>query len=140
VQRHHRRGLPHLAILLGPHTGLAHNSLLVMVEAQITYLLGMIAALERLDLRSLEPDKRAQSRYAEWIRERSSRLVFERGGCQSWYLEADGHSILWPGPSWRFTRRLRRFDIENCTPNRDAATCGATASRQLLLTASCRSE
>jgi cation diffusion facilitator CzcD-associated flavoprotein CzcO len=121
-------GFPNLAILLGPHTGLAHNSVLVMVEAQITYLLGMIEALERLGLRSLEPDKQAQSQYAEWVRARSSRLVFERGGCRSWYLDDGGHSILWPGPSWRFTRRLRRFDIENYTPDLDAASQTPTRS------------
>jgi cation diffusion facilitator CzcD-associated flavoprotein CzcO len=115
-------GFPNLAILLGPHTGLAHNSVLVMVEAQIIYLLGMIEALERMGLRSLEPDTRAQSRYADWIRARSNRLVFERGGCQSWYLDAGGHSILWPGPSWRFTRRLRRFDIENYIADVDAGS------------------
>jgi cation diffusion facilitator CzcD-associated flavoprotein CzcO len=121
-------GFPNLAILLGPHTALGHNSVLVMVEAQITYVLGMIKALERLGLRSLEPSELAQSRYAEWIRTRSSRLVFERGGCQSWYLDVNGHSILWPGPSWRFTRRLRRFDVENYTQDFDGATRGATAS------------
>jgi len=105
-------GFPNLAILLGPHTGLGHNSVLVMLEAQLRYLVGMLDALQRGALRSLEPRVEAQARFEAMIRRRSRRLVFERGGCSSWYLDGAGHSLLWPGPSFTFVRRLRRFDLE----------------------------
>jgi cyclohexanone monooxygenase len=39
--------------------------------------------------------------------------VWENGGCASWYLDADGHSILWPDTARRFRRALRRFDAEH---------------------------
>jgi cyclohexanone monooxygenase len=39
--------------------------------------------------------------------------VWENGGCASWYLDADGHSILWPDTARRFRSALRRFDAEH---------------------------
>jgi cation diffusion facilitator CzcD-associated flavoprotein CzcO len=104
-------GFPNLVLLLGPHTGLGHNSVLVMLEAQIGYLLELLDTLERRGLRSLEPRSQAQAAYGAWIRRRARRTVFERGGCRSWYLDGEGHSLLWPDFSWRFVRRLSRFDI-----------------------------
>jgi cation diffusion facilitator CzcD-associated flavoprotein CzcO len=93
-------GFPNLVLLLGPHTGLGHNSVLIMLEAQIGYL-----------LRSLQPRMSAEVAYNAWLRQRARNTVFERGGCNSWYLDGTGHSLLWPDFSWRFTRRLRSFDI-----------------------------
>jgi cation diffusion facilitator CzcD-associated flavoprotein CzcO len=105
-------GFPNLVLLLGPHTGLGHNSVLVMLEAQIGYLLELLDALDRRGLRSLEPRAAAEASYGAWIRQRAERTVFERGGCRSWYLDDEGHSLLWPDFSYRFARRLRRFDIK----------------------------
>ena len=32
------------------------------------------------------------------------------GGCSSWYLDRTGrNSAIWPGFTWAFRRRLRRF-------------------------------
>ena len=37
--------------------------------------------------------------------------VWTKGGCTSWYLDATGrNSTLWPDFTFRFRRRLRRFD------------------------------
>lgn len=104
-------GFPNLVLLLGPHTGLGHNSVLVMLEAQIGYLLELLDVLDRRGLRSLEPRAAAQAAYGTWIRRRAARTVFERGGCRSWYLDGEGRSLLWPDFSYRFARRLRRFDV-----------------------------
>ena len=38
--------------------------------------------------------------------------VWTKGGCASWYLDAQGrNTTLWPGTSWSFRRATRRFDV-----------------------------
>ena len=105
-------GFPNLFVLLGPHTGLGHTSVLLMIESQISYLLGAVAAMDAQGIAVLEPRADAQAAFVAAVRRRSRKTVWESGGCASWYLDADGHSILWPDTAWSFRRALRRFDAE----------------------------
>ncbi len=105
-------GFPNLFVLLGPHTGLGHTSVLLMIERQIDYLVGALAAMEAGGLASVEPRPAAQAAFVAAVRARARGTVWESGGCASWYLDAAGHSILWPDSVWRFRRALRRFDTE----------------------------
>ena len=99
-------------MLLGPHPGLGHTSVLLMIESQISYLLGAVAAMDAQGIAVLEPRADAQAAFVAAVRRRSRKTVWESGGCASWYLDADGHSILWPDTAWSFRRALRRFDAE----------------------------
>jgi hypothetical protein len=37
--------------------------------------------------------------------------VWTTGGCASWYIDRNGlNTTLWPGWTWDFRRRTRRFD------------------------------
>jgi hypothetical protein len=37
--------------------------------------------------------------------------VWSQGGCRSWYLDANGrNSTLWPGYTFSYWLRTRRFD------------------------------
>jgi cation diffusion facilitator CzcD-associated flavoprotein CzcO len=106
-------GFPNLFVLLGPHTGLGHTSVLLMIESQIEYLLGAVAAMDAEGMAVLEPRAEAQAAFVAAVRRRARGTVWENGGCASWYLDADGHSILWPDTARRFRRALRRFDAEH---------------------------
>jgi cation diffusion facilitator CzcD-associated flavoprotein CzcO len=117
-------GFPNFLMLLGPHTGLGHSSVLVMIEAQIAYLLDFLATLERRDIGSLEVRPEAQTAFVEWVRRRARGTVWEQGGCASWYLDADGHTVLWPDFTWRFRRRLRRFDLGSYEARPSRPSCG----------------
>ncbi len=103
-------GFPNFFLMLGPHTGLGHTSVLLMIESQIEYLLAALAAMEAAGVEVIEPRAAAQSEFVAGVRRRARGTVWESGGCASWYLDADGHSILWPDSAWRFRRTLRRFD------------------------------
>ena len=40
--------------------------------------------------------------------------VWTTGGCQSWYLDKNGrNSTIWPDFTFKFTKRLSRFDTES---------------------------
>ncbi|GHJ48650.1 Baeyer-Villiger monooxygenase [Catellatospora sp. TT07R-123] len=104
-------GFPNLFLLLGPNTGLGHTSVVFMAEAQYDYLLGALRHLDRTGAAAIEPTESAQRAYNERLDRRMRGTVWTTGGCRSWYLDASGrNSTLWPGYSWTFWLRSRRFD------------------------------
>jgi hypothetical protein len=102
-------GFPNLFFLLGPNTGLGHNSVMVMAEAQVGYV---TQALEHLTgSGSLSPRAEAQASWNGEVQKRMRGTVWTAGGCASWYLDAAGrNTTLWPDFSFRFLRELARFD------------------------------
>lgn len=118
-------GFPNFGMLLGPNTGLGHNSVVLMIEAQVDYLMG---CLDRMLEGPLEVSDRAMDRFAQEMRTRLSGSVWNQGGCRSWYLDEEGRNVtLWPGQVTEYQRRTRRVDERAFTP-RPAAAAEAQAS------------
>jgi hypothetical protein len=104
-------GFPNLFMLLGPNTGLGHNSVVFMIECQLTYLLGALRHLDRTGTHAIEPTPQAQETFVTDVDRRMRGTVWTSGGCRSWYLDATGrNSTLWPGYTWSYWLRTRRFD------------------------------
>ncbi len=55
--------MPNLFFLLGPNTGLGHNSVVFMIESQIRYVVDAIATCDRLGAQALAPTRAAQDRF-----------------------------------------------------------------------------
>jgi cation diffusion facilitator CzcD-associated flavoprotein CzcO len=103
-------GFPNLFLLLGPNTGLGHNSVVFMIECQIAYVLDALRHLDRQRITAIEPTAQAQSRFVADVDRRMQPTVWLQGGCKSWYLDATGrNSTLWPGYTWTYRLRTRRF-------------------------------
>jgi cation diffusion facilitator CzcD-associated flavoprotein CzcO len=104
-------GFPNLFILMGPNTGLGHNSVVYMIEAQIKHLLAALSHMRRHGATAIEPRPEAQSAFVNDVQRRMAGTVWTAGGCASWYLDATGrNSTLWPDFSWRFRRRVARLN------------------------------
>ena len=104
-------GFPNLFLLVGPNTGLGHNSIVYMIEAQIDYILQALSFIKRKKLRALEPTPQAQAEYNAQLQEKLRSSVWVQGGCVSYYLDATGrNSTLWPERAASFRRLVRRFD------------------------------
>jgi cation diffusion facilitator CzcD-associated flavoprotein CzcO len=103
-------GFPNFFMLLGPNSGLGHNSVLLMVEAQIAYLRQALSYRRRHGLAAIEPSPQAQARFVAEVEEGTQGSVWTAGGCVSWYLDETGrNSTLWPGSVRAYQRRLARF-------------------------------
>ncbi|MFC3454138.1 flavin-containing monooxygenase [Amycolatopsis speibonae] len=106
-------GFPNLFFLLGPNTGLGHNSVVFMIEAQISYV---AQALRLARGKALDPRPEAQERFNGEIQRKLAKGIWTQGGCKSWYLDAKGvNRTIWPGFTWRYwldTRKVRREDYE----------------------------
>jgi cation diffusion facilitator CzcD-associated flavoprotein CzcO len=104
-------GFPNLFILLGPNTGLGHNSVVFMIEAQIEHVMAALDHAWRHGASAIEPRAEAQAAFAAAVQRRMEGTVWTAGGCASWYLDPTGrNSTLWPDFSWRFSRRAARLN------------------------------
>jgi cation diffusion facilitator CzcD-associated flavoprotein CzcO len=109
-------GFPNLFFLLGPNTGLGHNSVVFMIEAQISYVAEAVRMVEKAGARSLDARSGAQARFNADIQRKLEKGIWTQGGCRSWYLDAKGvNRTIWPGFTWRYwldTRSVRREDFD----------------------------
>jgi cation diffusion facilitator CzcD-associated flavoprotein CzcO len=104
-------GFPNLFFLVGPNTGLGHNSIVFMIEAQLNYIAGALAHMRERGATRLEVRREAQDAYNARIQARMAQTVWNTGGCSSWYLDRNGrNSTIWPDFTFRFWGDLRRFD------------------------------
>ncbi|GAA2041812.1 NAD(P)/FAD-dependent oxidoreductase [Catenulispora yoronensis] len=104
-------GFPNMFILVGPNTGLGHNSIVFMIEAQTAYLMKLLALARERGAATVAPTERAQRRFNEGIHRALATQVWSAGGCQSWYLDENGrNTTIWPGFTWRYWSRTRKPD------------------------------
>jgi cation diffusion facilitator CzcD-associated flavoprotein CzcO len=103
-------GFPNLFFLIGPNTGLGHNSMVFMIEAQLSYLTEALTRITQHGVRRIEVRKPVQDAYNAEIQKRLQATVWNSGGCSSWYIDANGrNSTVWPDYTWRFWLRTRHF-------------------------------
>jgi cation diffusion facilitator CzcD-associated flavoprotein CzcO len=103
-------GFPNLFLLVGPNTGLGHNSIVFMLESQLNHIMGCLRFMRRHGLHSFEVREDVQVRFNERIQRRLQGTVWSSGGCASWYIDENGkNTTIWPGFTWPFRRRTRHF-------------------------------
>lgn len=101
-------GFPNLFLLGGPNTGLGHNSIVFMLEAQIGHVLRCLRLLQRHRATSIELRADSQTRFVRRLDRWMGRTVW-LSGCKSWYLDRNGrNTTLWPGFSVGYWWRVRR--------------------------------
>jgi cation diffusion facilitator CzcD-associated flavoprotein CzcO len=102
---------PNLFLLAGPNTGIGHTSLVVMIEAQLRYVVDALRTMETRRATSVEVREPVMAAWDAEMIDKGAGTVWMSGGCASWYLDADGrNTTLWPDQTYRFRRRTRRFD------------------------------
>ena len=107
-------GFPNLFLLLGPNTALAHSSVVLMIEAQITYVMEALKTLQAYGVRALEVRQSAQDAYNEGVQKRLQTTVWNSGGCRSWYRDANGRNFaLWPTHTFIFRKQMATFDAQS---------------------------
>ena len=105
-------GFPNAFMIVGPNTGLGHNSIVLMIEAQVRYLMDLFKQMNDQQLGTVEPRRDVQDAYNEDLQQRLQHTVWNTGGCQSWYLDDHGrNTTLWPTFTFTFMRRLRRASL-----------------------------
>ncbi len=126
-------GYPNLFLLMGPNSGLGHNSIVFMIEAQVHYIMKCLRWLERGRLATIDVRREVQDEWNEKIAQRFRRTVWQneyRGSpwqlpCTSWYVNSRGrNTTLWPGFSAAYWLAMRRPRLADYLPT---AGRGSTA-------------
>jgi cation diffusion facilitator CzcD-associated flavoprotein CzcO len=108
-------GFPNWMTIIGPNTGLANTSMILMIESQLNYLADYVRQLELLGgsgRAALDARPAAVDAWNHRVQERMKRTVWNTGGCTSWYLDASGrNTTIWPGTTGEFRRATRHVDL-----------------------------
>jgi len=113
-------GFPNLFLMMGPHTGLGHNSMVFMIEAQVHYAVEAIKAIRARRIDELEVRPEVERAFGEEMRRKHTQGVWA-SGCNSWYQAPDGEVLLWPSLTLSYWMRTRTVRLSDYTVGRASA-------------------
>ncbi|GAA2124534.1 flavin-containing monooxygenase [Actinomadura napierensis] len=103
-------GFPNFFLMYGPNTNVGSGSVVHMLESQAAYIV-QAARLLAGGVTSMEVRADVLDRFDAAAQQRLSTSVWNQGGCDSWYLDADHRNTNnWPGSMTGYRRRTRRLD------------------------------
>lgn len=106
-------GFPNYFLLLGPNTGLGHNSVVFMIEAQIEYVIRALNYLKKAKKSLIDVKLERQETFCRLTQMKLENFSWG-SGCDSWYLSKNGKNYsIWPGFTPSYWWKTRKFDAEN---------------------------
>ncbi|CAO0795316.1 unnamed protein product [Mucor circinelloides] len=107
-------GFPNLFMLLGPTTILGHHSVILMIEAQVSFAINCIKKLIiEKKMTAVEPTLEAQSAYMGQLRSDLKGTIWTTS-CNSWYKNSSGQvTNIYPNTVTRFRHTLGKFNEED---------------------------
>ncbi len=109
-------GLPNFFLLLGPNTGLGHNSVVLMIEAQMRYVASLLRKMDAAGWMSAEVKPEVEAAWNRSVQSRIGKTVWIKGGCRSWYLDAQGrNTTIWPGFVAEYQMKTRAARLADYT-------------------------
>jgi cation diffusion facilitator CzcD-associated flavoprotein CzcO len=107
-------GFPNFFFVLGPNTGLGHSSMIFMVEASVQYVIDALQQMEQHDIAQVDVRPERYRHWNDGIQRRMPQTVWVKGGCASWYVDANGrNTTLWPDFTFKYRALTKRFDLES---------------------------
>jgi cation diffusion facilitator CzcD-associated flavoprotein CzcO len=107
-------GFPNYFMLLGPNTGLGHNSVVIMIEAQVQYVIGALTQMRARQVRAVDVRQSVQDADQDVIATRLAGTVWQDGGCDSWYKDEHGRvSAIWPGSAASYQRAVKTANLQD---------------------------
>lgn len=104
-------GFPNLLFLVGPNTGLGHNSIVHMIESQLNYVMDYLKILDQGGTDTyLDVQPKVQAAFNANLQNRLGDTVWA-SGCKSWYQTSQGkNTTLWPGLTVEYRRKTRKIN------------------------------
>ncbi|MGH3734756.1 MAG: hypothetical protein ACRDT6_03905 [Micromonosporaceae bacterium] len=104
-------GFPNLFLLLGPNLGTGHSSAFMILEAQLRYVISAVSRIRAHGWSSVEVRAEVQRDFNTAVQAALPGTVYNSGGCDSYYLDANGrNSFSWPWSTGAMRRRIAEFD------------------------------
>lgn len=87
-------GFPNFIVLFGPNSFSGHSSVILGLENQIGHAIQLISPLLQNDASKIDIKREAALSYNREIQAALKTMVWNSGGCSSWYLSGDGHNSV----------------------------------------------
>ncbi|GGQ31927.1 flavin-containing monooxygenase [Shewanella litoralis] len=103
---------PNFFLMLGPNTPIGNFSVIAMSEVQTDYVIKLINKWRAREFDEFEAKPQAIDAFTAYVKEGLKGTSWV-GGCQSWYLDADGDPILWPYTWQRWVDEMKEPQMEH---------------------------
>ncbi len=108
------RNFPNQFILVGPNTGLGHNSIIFMMECQYNHIIDCVNKAESRKAKFVVVKEKSELAFNEKIQRELSTTVWQSGGCKSWYQTKDGkNTTLWPTYTFSYWLQTRKINTRH---------------------------
>jgi cation diffusion facilitator CzcD-associated flavoprotein CzcO len=102
---------PNLFLMYGPNTFGGSGSAIYVLESQARHVAAAARAMQARGAATIEVRAEVHEQFLRELRGRQRHTVWATGGCNSWYLDAEGRDPTnWPGYTIEYRRRTRRID------------------------------
>ncbi|MFT6248778.1 MAG: cation diffusion facilitator CzcD-associated flavoprotein CzcO [Cognaticolwellia sp.] len=104
-------GFPNMFLITGPNTGLGHNSMIFIIEANVAHIMGALTKARKDNKAVIEVKREIQDEYNVAVQERLKSSVWVTG-CKSWYQDPKTGKVstLWPGFSTQYWNKAHKFN------------------------------
>ncbi len=104
---------PNLFLMYGPNTNLGHNSIILMSEAQATYIATCIHTMQSKKWKSLDIKKEAIDEYHQSTQDRLNNMIWETVE-NSWYKSDNGNiPNNYPGRTMEYIRVTKKVNFDH---------------------------
>lgn len=105
-------GFPNFFILLGPNSGLGHNSVILMIEAQVNYIIALVKKAVEKGAAIVETKPEAAKAYDRKLQDDLQERVWA-AGCGAWYVDKHGRNFtLYPHAVREYLREMSEPDSQ----------------------------
>lgn len=103
-------GFPNLHMLYGPNTNLGHTSIIIMLEAQVNYIIQAMNYLDESGKQSCDVKRDVEQKYNQELQMRLSKMAFSKIE-QSWYKDGNKVTNNWAGGTREYVKRLKKINM-----------------------------
>jgi cation diffusion facilitator CzcD-associated flavoprotein CzcO len=107
---------PNFFLMLGPNTPIGNFSVIAMSEVQAEYVLKLIKKWQAREFDEVTASENAFENFNAYLKAGMKDTVW-LGGCQSWYLDADGDPAMWPYTWQQWVAEMAEPDMQDLMVN-----------------------
>lgn len=105
--------VPNAFLVLGPNI-LVYDSFIGIAEAQVGYIVDALVRMKQQHIQRIEIKPHVLAYHNAKVQTHLQTTVFNRGGCKSYYLDANGRNFAaWPWSLNQLKQRLKRVDLDH---------------------------
>jgi cation diffusion facilitator CzcD-associated flavoprotein CzcO len=106
-------GMPNFFMLNGPNGPVGNFSLIDIAELQWDYIAQLMDLVRDGQCLAVYPSAQATQDFDQARVEAAKKTIWYTGGCQSWYLDAEGVPASWPWNYSRFVEAMKEPDMRH---------------------------